>query len=531
MSGLSQLIQQQPKGTATPNDLGDSSQSSTDGAVLTTPPSDGSILSQLTSNPLFTAVSSLNSTRLRAIFGTNPLVLNYQGFGLVGATAGLALLRSGLTRVTSLIRRQLLVDLEIPSKDKSYDWFLHWMSAHQRGQLHSRLVAEMKPSFAASLFSRITPGAHHLAVETTYTQLPGGAISTAFALVPGPGKHLLNYHNTLISVSRLRDAKHIDMRTGSPFETIILTTLYRDRNIFPTLLSEAQALAQQLTEGKTVIYTSWGTEWKPFGAPRRKRPLESVILDTGVKESLVSDVKDFLASSAWYYDRGIPYRRGYLLYGPPGSGKSSFINALAGELDYNICVLNLSERGLTDDRLNHLLTNLPDRSIALLEDVDAAFANRRVQTGEDGYRGANVTFSGLLNALDGVASGEERIIMLTTNHRERLDEALVRPGRVDREVHIGWATESQVREMWARFYMEGTKAEKDEFVKVLMEAGVFDDVSGAKMDKEGGGWGMGISTAQLQGLFVYNKGDPEGALRLLREVVSGSLGGVGKEVR
>lgn len=79
---------------------------------------------------------------------------------------------------------------------------------------------------------------------------------------------------------------------------------------------------------------------------------------------------------------GIPYRRGYLLYGPPGCGKSSFITALAGELNFGICVLNLSERGLTDDRLNHLLAVAPQNSIILLEDIDAAFASR-----EDSSRG------------------------------------------------------------------------------------------------------------------------------------------------
>lgn len=81
---------------------------------------------------------------------------------------------------------------------------------------------------------------------------------------------------------------------------------------------------------------------------------------------------------------GIPYRRGYLLHGPPGSGKSSFIQALAGSLGYDICLLNLSERGLADDKLFHLLSNAPERSIILMEDVDAAF-NKRVQTSEDGY--------------------------------------------------------------------------------------------------------------------------------------------------
>lgn len=80
---------------------------------------------------------------------------------------------------------------------------------------------------------------------------------------------------------------------------------------------------------------------------------------------------------------GIPYRRGYLFYGPPGSGKSSYIQALAGALNYNLCVLNLSERGLADDKLIHLLSLVPERSFVLMEDVDAAF-NKRVQTSEDG---------------------------------------------------------------------------------------------------------------------------------------------------
>lgn len=83
------------------------------------------------------------------------------------------------------------------------------------------------------------------------------------------------------------------------------------------------------------------------------------------------------------YVTGIPYRRGYLLYGPPGSGKTSFIQALAGSLSYDICLLNLSERGLGDDKLTHLLSNAPERSFVLIEDVDAAF-NKRVQTNEDG---------------------------------------------------------------------------------------------------------------------------------------------------
>lgn len=148
---------------------------------------------------------------------------------------------------------------------------------------------------------------------------------------------------------------------------------------------------------------------------------------------------------------GIPYRRGYLLHGAPGSGKSSFITALAGALDQGICLLNLSERGLTDSKLTHLLAHLPDSSLLLLEDIDAAFHGRAAPASEDGFV-PGVTFSGLLNALDGVASAESRVVFMTTNHVERLDPALIRPGRVDLALELGDADGHQVRELLRRFY-------------------------------------------------------------------------------
>lgn len=137
----------------------------------------------------------------------------------------------------------------------------------------------------------------------------------------------------------------------------------------------------------------------------------------------------------------------------PGNGKSSFINALAGVCAYNICVLNLNERGLTDERLSVLLSVVPPRSIILLEDVDAAFVNRDQRTAA-----YSVTFSGLLNVLDGVTSTEERVIFMTTNHIERLDPALIRPGRVDVKTYIGNATPHQIEKMWQRFYADKVAA-------------------------------------------------------------------------
>ena len=96
----------------------------------------------------------------------------------------------------------------------------------------------------------------------------------------------------------------VDLKKGSPWESVTLTTLSRDRHIFDDLLNEARQLAIDLQEGKTVVYTCWGLEWRPFGQPRRKRPLSSVILDVNVKERIVSDIKDFLSASNYYYERG-----------------------------------------------------------------------------------------------------------------------------------------------------------------------------------------------------------------------------------
>lgn len=401
------------------------------------------------------------------------------------------------------------MDVEISIKDDSYPWFLHWMTLYQQSHNTARTMAA-KPGFMDSLLQRLTPGMRHLSIQTQKVEHSNGAIHTHFALVPGPGKHVLRYKNAFIFVNRMREAKSVDLQTGRPWETITLTTLYSHRHVFEELFTEAHAYAAKAHEGKTTIYNSWGTEWRPFGHPRRKRPLESVVLDEGVKERIVTDVKDFLGSGSWYHDRGIPYRRGYLLYGPPGTGKSSFIQALAGELDYDIAILNLSERGLTDDRLNHLLTIVPNRTLVLLEDVDAAFANRR-QTDVDGYRGANVTFSGLLNALDGVASAEERVLFLTTNHVDRLDPALVRPGRVDMTVRLGAVTRYQVNCLWDRFYgeLDTTGAYRQTFLTKLEELGLIEDENGQQADRS-----RTTSAAALQGLFLYNKDNMEGAISM-----------------
>lgn len=199
----------------------------------------------------------------------------------------------------------------------------------------------------------------------------------------------------------------------------------------------------------TKIYVSNKSSWRRM-MQKRMRPIESVILPAGMMEDLLHDAKKFLTSLAKYEERGTPHRRGYLFHGLPGTGKSSLVQALAGELGLDIYILRMSKDTMDDDIMEHLVLNMSPGGILLIEDVDAAFTRRK---GGNNI-GRNLTFSGLLNVLDGVASAEGRILAMTTNHMSRLDPALIRAGRVDRRFEINYADAEQVVRMYIRFFPE-----------------------------------------------------------------------------
>lgn len=244
---------------------------------------------------------------------------------------GAAILRRSAQAGLILFRRHFMITLEVPCRDKSYQWLLQWIT--KKGARKTQ----------------------HLSVETSFTQNNTGHVKTKYDFIPSIGTHIMYYGGTWIKVERSRESHTLDLHMGVPWETVTLTAFGRDKNIYFKMLEEARHLALQYTEGKTIMYTAMGSEWREFGHPRKRRPIDSVVLDLGVADRIVRDCQEFTQSSQWYSDRGIPYRRGYLLHGPPGCGKSSFITALAGEIEFGICLLNLSDRGLTDDRLNHLL--------------------------------------------------------------------------------------------------------------------------------------------------------------------------------
>lgn len=228
------------------------------------------------------------------------------GAGLFGVGLLAAVGRKGLQGAAILFRRRYMITMEVTSKDKSYQWLLQWITKYGTQT-------------------------QHLSVETEFQQTAAGQVKTRFHFVPSPGNHYFWHKNNLVIIERNRDNKALEV-----FETVTLSAFGRNREMFMTILDEARSLALQSTEGHTVLYTAVGPEWRPLGYPRRKRPLNSVVLDNGLSERIRGDVLEFIDNPKWYLDRGIPYRRGYLLYGPPGCGKSSYIMALAGKQNSTI---------------------------------------------------------------------------------------------------------------------------------------------------------------------------------------------------
>ena len=301
-------------------------------------------------------------------------------------------------------------------------------------------------------------------------------------------------------------------------ETVRITVLGRSTKPIKDLILDTRDRILSKQVSKTTVRRPSPKEQRGRGrqawnkvAVRPSRPIGTVVLDDEQKAAVLRDVNDFLnpATTRWYSNRGIPYRRGILLFGPPGTGKTSLSFALAGVFGLDIYCMSLSEKTLSEEDLILLFNSLPKRCIVLLEDIDSAGIVRKNAdsqkdeeekskgepkdkkedaTGEEkdkdvehtasiiakevakavkaasestdrpsGGRSSNandtgITLSALLNAIDGVASQEGRVLIMTTNHPEKLDDALMRPGRVDMKIEFTLASKQQTRELFLRMY-------------------------------------------------------------------------------
>lgn len=213
------------------------------------------------------------------------------------------------------------------------------------------------------------------------------------------------------------------------------------------LLGEIEAVLRRTREAARKpsfrMLDKWGDWERVDDLPARE--LDSVILPAGQLERLTGDVGRFLASEHEYVRRCIPWHRGHLYEGPPGTGKTSVARAVASHFGMDVWYLPLADVK-KDGELLRMANRISPRSMLLLEDIDVFHA--ATQRDDD----SEVTLSGLLNTLDGIATPHGLLTVLTTNTPEVLDHAVVRAGRVDLVEHFGHAGPAEVAALVARWY-------------------------------------------------------------------------------
>lgn len=274
-----------------------------------------------------------------------------------------------------------------------------------------------------------------------------------YRLTPGRGSHWIRHSGWFYRVYReVPNEAHTNSQRVR--EVIYITTPGWSRTRIIKLLDEAKAtLAKR--ESFTVMVRRL-TYWDVLDR-RRPRPLSSLVLPPGLVESVVDDIQAFRASEDWYTDNGVPYRRGYFFIGPPGGGKTSTALAIAGHFGMSVYVLNLGSMG-GDDALIDACAEVPANAMLLIEDVDAASAAVKREPVKKGEKDTRISLSALLNCIDGAVAREGRVLVMTSNHPERLDPALTRAGRVDMTVEFPFAGFDEASRLFARFFPDAPHA-------------------------------------------------------------------------
>ena len=293
--------------------------------------------------------------------------------------------------------------------------------------------------------------------------------SERVALIPAPGVHWFWYAGRPFQAWFTR-TENTRERTAKRLESLTFRTIGRKQVFLRQFVDDVVRSHNRRRGVQSWLYT-YNDGWD-YSENYTPRLLESVVLQPGDKERLVEDIGRFRGSKQRYSRLGIPYHRGYLLYGPPGTGKTSLVSAVAAHFALSVYCVNLTE--FNDRSLLAAVSQVPKDSVLLFEDIDCMKggqkrepANAADKLGEKRDKeGSNngVTLSGLLNVLDGFFAPTGVLFMMTTNHMEALDPALLRPGRIDYKLYLGKASEAQKVDLYLRFFPDASEAKAREFV-------------------------------------------------------------------
>lgn len=317
------------------------------------------------------------------------------------------------------------------------------------------------------------------------------------AMGPGNGNHYLLYKGIplKVTITPLESSGSEKLK-----KEISIKTLFIFRYWFFKIVKEVTADVDD--KGRASIRSYSENHWGKV-RPIAERRLETIIVADNRIEELVSIIDEFLSSRDWYKERGIAYKLSILLYGPPGTGKTSIIKALAYHYNYHIAPVAI--HACSDDGFIKMVNYLPAKTFMVLEDIDTcgSVVTRKesklaeVKAVSDASMfDTSLNLSTILNTFDGVAELDGQIIFKTTNHPEKLDPAIYRPGRVDKCILIDYLDVSSV----ARYI----KMVYPDFVFELPESYVR------------------IPGSKLQEIFKENRDTPEEFLLEVLDILNGN---------
>jgi len=272
-------------------------------------------------------------------------------------------------------------------------------------------------------------------------------------LTIGYGGHLIRFkkHIFYVTLSE-REAQ----ATREDKEILTIRKLGRNRKIFEEFFEE---VTKPKIRKNIIVYDLNESWWRPR-TEIPSRSFDSVFMESDNRKLLVTTIDKFISSETWYVEHGIPYQLGILLHGIPGSGKSSLIRAIASYLKYDIYYLSSSQLY----RLDSGLEKLPSKgSIMVIEDIDCSSTlHSRHQTPEQKLDnspklenlmlGSIANLADVLNLIDGLCSTHGRILIMTTNFIDKLDPALLRPGRIDLSLKMGYVNNEILTQFAHAFY-------------------------------------------------------------------------------
>ena len=364
---------------------------------------------------------------LQSAFASNQLVSGGMALAVVGIVA--MWLREVPGKFAGWAKQFLVTTMAVDSRDEL---------------MFPALVEYMDSRDALSRINNFTVRAQReqsSSYQSLHDELQqGGRPAPQFS--PGEGFHIFVLDGRLMWMKRELQV------AATVIEKITLSTFGRDKRPLEALVHAAIdcRIERELNRIAVMVPSAYSNDWTRARLGNNRK-LDSVVLKAGQKEAIQGDLQRFFGSRERYESLGIPWRRGYLLYGPPGTGKTSLVTALASELSLNVCVLSLASPNVTDEKIGNLLSTVPRRSVILIEDVDAFFQQR-----SKADAAVKVSYSGFINALDGVAAHEGSVVFLTTNHPERIDEAAIRSGRVDFRLELTRCDRDQLARMCRKFF-------------------------------------------------------------------------------